>query len=200
MKNQIILLFSLVFIFLLHSCNSSEIKKTNKPITQKQVGFNSEGMTLGTYLCPYNDKQINSLLSSNLEKIGWPKIRITATFGGFGVPNNPCSGCDHCGCCLGFCIEIERKSSLTNSPLTNDEIENNEVLFDFIDTPERNEIILLPNSNIDNGDGYLHISEDCNFSKSVHDYIGHNFKLKKGSYQIVYNSSYPNGIVVVQTI
>ena len=201
MKKINFLIICSIILSVFSSCNGVDVKSPNKPVTEKQENFNSEGLTLGRFDSPYSEKELLSMISNSTEKANWPKIRVTATFGGFsGQQNNPCAGCENCGCCFGLCIESTRVSKMVSTPLTGDELLHKEVLFDFVDVPASNEIILLPNSNIENGDGYLHNDGDNTFSKNVCDYIGRAVTLKLGSYKITYTDAYPNGIIVVKTL
>lgn len=176
-------------------CSRNEIKKTNKPITERQEGFTSEGSTFAKVKCPYGTKELNSILNQQ-EKEAWPKVKVTATFGAF--PH--CKGCQYCGCCVGLCIQIEKKSSLAYAPLTNAELEDRNVLLDFIDIPAKKQIVLIPQQNMDNGDGYLHVENGATFSDEVNNYIGRKIQLVEGSYQIVYSDAYPKGVAVVSTL
>lgn len=199
MKNLIVLSVITSISFLI-GCAREEIKGPNKPLIEKDENFNSENLNFGQYDCPYDSKELHSILSNqNQVKATWPKIKVTATFGGF-TENSPCSGCENCGCCFGLCIQISSNSLMTNDTLTQDEINNKRVLFDFIDRPEYDEIILIANNNVDNGDGYLHIEDNSTFSSSVCNYIGREVTLAMGSYEIVYSEQYPNGIIVVRTL
>lgn len=183
----------------LNSCKSEEFKKQNKPFLERQEGFNTENNSFGVFECPYEIKDLELLINSN-EKVAWPKIRVTATFGGFNIPNNPCSGCENCGCCFGLCIQSGGKSSLAYTDLSDDEIKDKEVLFDFVDEPDDDQIILIPMSNIDNGDGYFHVEENTTFTDRVNDFIGRNIRLSQGSYEIKYLEGFDYGIVVIRTL
>lgn len=176
-------------------CSRNEIKKTNQPITERQEDFNSGGSSFAKVKCPYGVKELNSVLNLR-EKEAWPKIKVTATFGVF--PH--CKGCVYCGCCTGLCLQIEKRSSLAYAPLTNEEITDRKVLFDFIDLPMKNQIVLIPNQNVDNGDGYLHVEHGATFSDDVNHYIGRKVEMIEGSYEIVYSDGYPLGIAVVSTL
>lgn len=176
-------------------CNRSEIQKPNKQITERQDDFDAGGSTFAKIECPYGAKELNSILNMQ-EKEAWPKVRVTATFGVF--PH--CRGCQYCGCCVGLCIQIEKKSSLAYSPLTDAEIADKQVLFDFIDLTAKNQIVLIPKQNMDNGDGYLHVENGAGFSDEVNDYIGRKITLAEGSYEIVYSDGYPNGVAVISTL
>lgn len=201
MKKINFLIICSIILSVFSSCNGVDVKSPNQRISEKQENFNSEGLTLGKFDNPYSQKELLSIIKNSVEKATWPKIQVTATWGGFGGQlNNPCAGCEHCGCCFGLCFKSTRGARMVYEPLTSDELENNEVQFDFVDIPANDEIILLPNSNIDNGDNYLHIDGNNDFSESVSDYIGREITLKMGSYEIIYNEEYPNGIIVVSTL
>jgi hypothetical protein len=200
MKTIFVILTAILASGSIASCERSSIKKANTPITEKQKDFNSEGNSFGIYNCPYTDKELVNVLS-NRNKAAWPKIKVTATFGGFNIThNNPCVGCQNCGCCIGLCVEVSRNSVLAHNPLTDEEINHQVMLFDFIDNPGKKEIILIPNSNADNGDGYFHIENNATFSNEVNDHIGREIRMKQGSYQIKQTSSYAHGIIVVKTL
>lgn len=184
------------------SCEKNNSIETipNEVNLEPQESFNSEGFSLGDYDNPFTDKELNDILSANLEKAAWPKIKITATFGGFfsGNGGNPCTGCEHCGCCLGLCIEITR-SKLAYIDLTNNEINEQDVLFDFVDLPSSKHIVLIPKNNVDNGDGRLHVVGDNSFSNEVNEHIGRPIQLKEGSYKIVYLPGYAHGVTIIRT-
>ncbi len=201
MKKTNIKAFLPFIILILAGCKNPNLKVPNKPIKEQQENIKIERIPFETYDCPYNQFDLLAIINENHEKESWPKIRVTATFGGLVfLENNPCVGCENCGCCFGLCIEIESKSKMVYVPLTNTQLAQKEILFDFIDRPNNNEIILIPNSNIDNGDGYLHNSGDSKFGVDVCNYIGRQIQLKKGSYEIVYSNQFPFGVIVVTTL
>jgi hypothetical protein len=181
------------------SCGKSPNNKTNQVVKKPNGTFNSEGLSLGKFDCPYAEKELNEIIKENQKKAAWPRIKVSATFGGFSNgSNNPCNGCDHCGCCVGLCIEIS-KGMLVYNPLTNEEIDDRNVLFDFVDMPSAEQIMLIPNQNMDNGDGWLHVDGDIPFSREISRFIGRPVSLKNGSYEIVYLPDYPFGVTVVRT-
>jgi hypothetical protein len=200
-KIHVLLSFAItgIALIVLNSCSSENITKPNTLIKEPQESFNKEGLTFGAIECPYSERELLSIVE-NKQKAAWPKIKVTATFGGFvNSGNNPCNGCENCGCCVGLCIEIIR-GKMAYIPLTDEEVARNVVLFDFVDLPSIKQLVLIPKNNIDNGDGWLHVDGDNSFSQEISDHFGRQMTLKKGSYRIVYTPQYEHGIVVVHTV
>jgi hypothetical protein len=201
MRTNFLIYSVFICVFLVvYSCTQENPNLPNKRITNQQAKFNPQKLNFGIVDFPYSTNEIKKIIESKSEKANWPKVKITATFGGFlsSGGNNPCAGCDHCGCCIGLCIEVE-KSKLLYRDLTTEEISEGNVMFDVIDFPLNNWIVLIPYQNIDNGDGFLHVDGDHSLSKEVSNYIGRNIILAMGSYKIDYSTNNPFGIVVVNT-
>jgi len=177
------------------SCNKIEENK-KQTSNERQVGFNSEGHYMGKkFDCPYNYKELSDFIDVQ-QKISDGRIKVTFTFGAF----KNCKGCANCGCCFGLCIQGGKYAKISNVPLTDEEIKQKFVLFDYVDIPKSNQIIFLPSSNIDNGDRYVHVEDDVVFSEEVNKFIGRKVKIQKGSYEILYNEKFPFGAVVFNTL
>jgi len=200
MKNYIFIYLVLSGLLFTVGCQQKKANSINKRITEKQKSFNPEGLNFGFVDFPYDEVKLSKILHKNNDKSNWPKVKITATFGGFisAGNNNPCRGCDHCGCCIGLCVEVE-KSKLIYKDLTTTEVSNGDVMFDIVDDTTNHKIIMIPYQNIDNGDGYLHVDGNYSFSKEVSDFLGRNIVIFLGSYKIDYSTNKPFGIVAINT-
>lgn len=202
MKKNILFISVCALSVLMISCERNVFEKPNTKITEKQNDFSIERDPSLTFDFPYSTKDFNQLMMAHEQKATWPKIKVSLTFGGWGWQNpNPCNGCENCGCCIGLCIQGASSSEMTNNPLTQEEIEDGWFLFDYVDDPENDRIVLIPNANIDNGDGYFHNDDDNLLSEDVCDYLERTIKLEMGSYEIDYSDErFEYGVVVVNTL
>lgn len=203
MKKRFFLILGIAFAVTIMSCERAVVTKKNTKATENQNVTEIKRDPAKTYDFPYTAEEFAQLMTTNEQKTGWPKIKITATFGGWIWQNpNPCTGCDHCGCCFGLCAQGTGSAVMTNSELSQQELEDMYVLFDWVDDEENDRIVLIPNSNIDNGDGYLHNDDNNEFSSAVNTAIGRTIKLATGSYEIDFSEeeTYPYGVVVVNTL
>lgn len=135
------------------------------------------------------------------QKAAWPRIKVTLTWGGFitdpNVPN-PCAGGSYCGLCFGLCIQFTKsKSKMMYEPET---LGDQEASFNYIDRLFENKFVLIPNSNVDNGDGTFNIEGDCELNDEIYEYLNVSpFVLKGGSYSINYIEGYDHGVIVIDT-